>query len=154
MSRIHNLMICSCILVLTSTARAEGDLNSIIKSRTTAELLQTIQKNDLLSKDSNLCREQLRSHKVPYACFRLLEAEQSELKPSSKTNRAGKADWLELNCERAAERSTHQRELILAIKSGARLPLKCRNAIQQRLDDLNYTAETENPLLRFEGRND
>ncbi len=152
MSRIHGLLI--CILLLTSAARAEDDFRSIVKAHSTAELLRNMQTREALSKDSSLCREQLRSHKVPYACFRLREVERVQLKNFSKSGRKNELDWLDLHCERTAERSTARRELLLALRSGARLPFKCRNAIQQRLDDLNYAAETENPTLLFDGRYD
>ncbi len=143
-------LLASAVCLSSQKTFALDELHSLISARTAGEFSRRLNQQKTEIKENRICDVQLRTGKIPTACFRLLKME-SFTQPSSLVKRNEKPrnlKWLETFCVRRASQSRDRRELAAAEGETA-LPDRCRTAARARAEDFNYIDESEHPADLF-----
>ncbi len=117
---------------------AEDELRLMISASTPSRLSLTLEGVRVRRRARGVCEVQLRSRRLPIACFRAVEISGGHQE----------MNWLDKLCLDRVRDSRDRRELIEV--GGDRLvPSDCRKAAIKRADDLEYAEQVSRPAELF-----
>jgi hypothetical protein len=128
----------------------DREILAILRSDSSVELEKNVNSLTLLRKSRAKCLAQLQSGRIPAACFVVLEME-SDQGLISRPTKMNQEKWLGAVCMNRVETSVDQIELAM-VGSEKHIPENCRIPARRRLGDLEYAAESNHPIRRFELR--
>jgi len=144
------------VATLSATnALAVEDLHRILSARSSTELARRLTDQKREHRQDLVCDVQLKTGKLPLACFTVLHLETERRFASGYQETLASMDhtkWLVDLCASRAALSKDRIELKKALASRV-LPEVCRKAVSLRAADLNYVDQSERPAELFRSRN-
>lgn len=142
---------CALAILLPNSAHASDvsaqSLRLFLKARSLSQFSASIDRRHRLEKSSLVCELQLKSNKLPTACFETMKLRADDDRMRVRDVGHDSA-WLNELCISRAQNSRDEKELEKAVEARD-MPGKCRQVAESRLGDLRYTAQTTRPHELF-----
>ncbi|MES2963438.1 MAG: hypothetical protein V4760_06075 [Bdellovibrionota bacterium] len=140
-----NSIFCALVAVATVLQAHATDLSAITKAKSSLALELTLASRAELKERRDQCNLELSGLELPRSCFEVLNLEESM--GLIVRSRAGEQRlWLERLCLKRARGAAR----LEALSRTSALSSSCRQAAEERLDDLRYRLEDERPQDLFQ----